>query len=88
MTTCVTKARLVARGSCQVQTVNILDMYALTPAASSVMLLVAINVENNWEPRQLDLKQAFIHADLDFNVNMKLTNGCGDKSGREVKLNK
>ena len=37
-------------------------------------LLVA--VENDWELRQLDVKQAFIQA-----------NGCGDKIGRVVKLN-
>ena len=49
-----------------------LEAYAPTPAASSVKLLVAIAVENDWELRQLDVKQAFIQADLDFNVFMKL----------------
>ena len=80
------KARLVARGFSQVHTVGFLDTYAPTPAASSVKLLVAIAVKNDWELRQLDVKQAFIQADLDFNVFMKLPDGYGDKSGKVVKL--
>ena len=44
--------------------------------------------KNDWELRQLDIKQAFIQAELDFNVFMKLPDGCGDKSGEVVKLNK
>ena len=83
------KARLVARGFSQVHTVDFLETHAPTPTASSVKLLVAIAVKNDWESRQqLDLKQAFIQADLGFNVFMKLPDGCGDKSGKIVKLDK
>ena len=82
------KARLVARGVSQVHTVDFLETYVPTPAASSVKLLVAIAVKNAWELRQLDVKQAFIQADLNFNVFMKLPLGCRDKSGKVVKLNK
>ena len=81
-------ARLVARDLSQVHTVDFLETYAPTPAASSLKLLVAIAVKNDWELRQLDVKQAFIQIDLDFNVFMKLPNGCGDKSGKVVKLKK
>ena len=82
------KARLAARGFSQVHAVDFFETYAPTPAASSVKLLVAIAVKNDWELRQLDVKQAFIQADLDFNVFMKLPDGCGDKSGKVVKLKK
>ena len=82
------KARLVARGFSQVHIVDFLETYAPTLAASSVKLLVAIAVKNDWELRQLDVKQAFIQADLDFNVFMKFPDSCGDKSGKVVKLNK
>ena len=81
------KSSLVARGFSQVHIVYFLETYAPTPAASSVKLLVAIAVKNDWELRQLDVKQAFIQTDLDFNVFMKLLDGCGDKSGKVVKLN-
>ena len=84
------KARLVARGFSQVHTVDFLETYAPTPAASSAKPSVAIiAVENDREPRQLNVKQPFIHVDLDFNVYMKLPDSCRqDKSGRVVKLNK
>ena len=82
------KARLVARGFSQAHTVDFLETYAPTPTASSVKLLVAIAVKHDWELRQLDVKQAFIQADLDFNVFMKLPDGYGDKSGKVVRLNK
>ena len=81
-------ARLVATGFSQIHTVDFLETYASIPATSSVKLLVAIAVKNDWELRQLDVKQAFIQADLDFNVFMKLPDGCGDKSDKVVKLNK
>ena len=57
----------------KVHTADFLETYAFTPAASSVKA-----VKNNWELRQLDVKQAFIKADLDFNVFMKLSDGCVD----------
>ena len=80
------KARLVARGLSQVHTVDFLEIYVPTPAASSAKLLVANAVKNDRELRRLDVKQAFIQADLDFNVFMKLPDGCGDRSGKVVKL--
>ena len=42
------KARLVARGFSEVHTVDFLQTYAPTPAASSIKLLVAIAVKNDW----------------------------------------
>ena len=78
----------MARGLSKVHTADFLETYAPTPAASSVELLIAVAVKHDWELRQLDVKQAFIRADVDFNVFMKLPEGCGDKSGKVVKLNK
>ena len=42
------KARQIARCFSQVHTVVFLETYAPTPAASSVKLLVAISVKNDW----------------------------------------
>ena len=54
------KARLVARGFSQVHAADFLETYGPAPAASSVKLVLAIAVKNDWELRQLHLKQAFI----------------------------
>ena len=49
------------------------DGSAPTPTASSVELFVAfIAVENCWELRQLDVKQAFIQAGFDSIFFIKL----------------
>ena len=82
------KARLVARGFSQVHTVDFMETYSPTPEALCVKTVVAVTVGREWELRQLDVKQAFIQADLEYDVYMKLLDGCGDKSGKIVKLNK
>ena len=83
------KARLVTRGFSQVNTLDFLETYAPTPTRpSSVKLLVAIVVKNDWELGHLDLNQAFIQVDLNFTVFTKLHGGCGHKSGKVMKLKK
>ena len=82
------KARLVATGFSQVHTVDFMETYSPTPEALCVKTVVAVTVGREWELRQLDVKQAFIQADLEYDVYMKLLDGCGDKSGKIVKLNK
>ena len=69
-------------------TADFMETYSPTPEALCVKTVVAAAVEREWELRQLDVKQAFIQADLDYDVHMKLPDGCGDKSGEIVKLNK
>ena len=82
------KARLVARGFSQVHTVDSMETYSPTPEVFCVKTVAAVAVEPHWELRQLDVKQAFIQADLDYDGYMKLPDGCGDKSGEIMKLNK
>ena len=69
-------------------TVDFMETYSPTPETLCVKTVVAVALERDWELRQLDVKQAFIQADLDYDVYMKLPDGCGDKSGEIVKLNK
>ena len=82
------KARLVARGFSQVHTVEFMETYSPTLETLCVKTGVAAAVERDWELRQVDVKQAFVQADLDYDVYMKLPDGRGDKSGEIAKLNK
>ena len=52
------------------------------------LCVVDVAVERDWELRQLliNVKQAFIQADMDYDVYMKLPDDCGHKSGEIVKL--
>ena len=69
-------------------TVDFIETYSPTPEALCVKTVVAVAVEHDWELRQLDVKQAFIQEDFDYDVYIKLPDGCGDKSGEIAKLNK
>ena len=50
--------------------------------------MVHIAIKCDWELQQLDVNEAFIQVDLDYDVFMELPDGCGDKSDEIVKLNK
>ena len=82
------KARLVARGFSQRYKDTFDQTFAATPAAASTNTVAVVGVEKGWMIYQLDVRQAYIRADIDFQVFMKLPEGCGDKSGKVVRLNK
>ena len=46
-------------------TIGFMKTYSPTPEALCVKTVVAVAVERDWELRQLNVKQAFIQADLD-----------------------
>ena len=78
------KARLVARGFSQQYKDTFDQTFAATPAAASTKTVAVVGVEKGWMIYQLDIRQAYIRTDIDFQVFMKLPEGCGDKSGEVV----
>ena len=82
------KARLVARGDMQREFVDFADLYTPTVATSSVCLLVAFANEFDLELCDFDVDQTFGRADLKEDVFMRLPEGCGELSGKIIKLNK
>ena len=82
------KARLVARDDMQREFVDFADLYAPTVATSSVRLLAAFANEYDLELCHFDVDQAFVCADQNEDVFMRLPEGCGALSGKIVKLNK
>ena len=42
----------------------------------------------DWDLRHLDVDQAFIQAELDTEIFLRLPPGCGEMSGKVVLLNK
>ena len=77
-----TKARLVAKGFSQVQDVDYIQTFALSPASASVKFLA--DVANEYGPKifHFDVAQGFVRAKLDLEIYMKLPDGCGEMSGR------
>ena len=68
--------------------VDFRDLYAPTVAPSRVRLLAALACELDLELCHFDVDQAFVRAELQEDVFMRLPQGCGALSGKIVKLNK
>ena len=64
------------------------DLYPPTVATSSVRLLVTFANEYDLELCHFHVDQAFVRADLKEGVFMRLPEGCGALSGKNVNLNK
>lgn len=71
------KARYVAQGFSQVQGLDYDEIFAPVAKYDSLRLLLAISACNNWKPRQVDIKTAFLYGVLKEDVFMKLPEGCG-----------
>ena len=82
------KARLVARGFGQRFAVDYFETFAATPSMSSIKLVMAVAVQEEWPLYHLDVTQAFVQAKVDTDVFMKLPEGCSEMTGSIVKLEK
>ena len=83
-----TKSRLVARGFKQREGVDFGETFAPTVSSSCVRLLNAIACECDLDLCHFDVDQAFVQFDLEEDVFLRLPKGCGDLSGKVVRLNK
>ena len=81
------KAMLVVRGCGQNEGTNFFETFAPMPIASCVRLLGAIARELDLNLCQFDAEQAFVQSNLDEGVFMRLSLGCGEMSGKVVRLN-
>ena len=82
------KSRLVARGFKQREGVDFSETFAPTVSSSCVRLLSAIACECDLDLCHFDVDQAFVQSDLEEDVFLRLPKGCGDLSGKVVRLNK
>ena len=82
------KARLVARGFSQREGIDFFETYAPTPSASCIRLLASIACELDLDLCHFDAEQAFVQSELKEEVFLRLPQGCGDMSGRVVRLNR
>ena len=83
-----TKARLVAKGLSQVQDVDYFQAFAPTPSSASIKILAAVATQQGLKNFHLDIAQAFVCTKLDAEIYMKQSDGCGDVSGKIVRLNR
>ena len=82
------KARLVAKGYSQVDGVDYFEAFAPTASTTSNRLIAATACKLDWCLRHLDVYQAYIQAELDTEISLRLPRGCGEMSGKVVLFNK
>ena len=82
-----TKARRVAKGCSRVEGEEYFEMFAPTPSSAPLEIPAAVANEQGLKIICSDVAQAFVHANLDTGIYMKLPDGCGDMSGKIACLN-
>ncbi|CAN0494297.1 unnamed protein product, partial [Discosporangium mesarthrocarpum] len=80
------RARLVAKGFRQIQGLDYHDVFAPTPSPAILRMIFALATSKDWELKHWDVKQAFTQADVEEDIYVRLCDGCGDLSGKVVKL--
>ena len=82
------KARLVARGFRQRRGLDFLLTYSPTLNIDGLKLIFAIAAKLRWNIHQLDIKAAYLNADLDFDIYTTIPPGDTNFGRGFWKLNK
>jgi hypothetical protein len=84
------KARLVARGFSQTYGIDYDETFAPVAKMNTVRILVSCAANFGWKLHQLDVKNAFLHGDLQEEVYMEIPPGFGTRetTGRVCRLKK
>ncbi|KAL5580295.1 hypothetical protein UlMin_012737 [Ulmus minor] len=83
------KARLVARGFTQTYGIDYQETFAPVAKMNSIRILISLATNMNWTLQQLDVKNAFLHGDLDEEVYMEIPPGVNNKmEGKVCRLRK
>ena len=80
------KSRLVAKGFSQMADVDYNETTSPTPTAAPVKMIAAVANEKGLPVYHPDVYQAFVQASLKEDISMRLPPGCGELSGKVVRL--
>lgn len=75
------KARLVAKGYTQVYGIDYKETFAPVAKMNTILILISLAINMDWPLLQYDIKNAFLHGDLNEEIYMKIPPGYEESSG-------
>jgi hypothetical protein len=78
------KARLVTKGYSHVEGIDFGEIFSPIAKLTSIIFLLSVAVEFEFEVEQMDVKTTFLHADLEEEIYMKQPEGYVVKRKKEL----
>ena len=78
------KARLVAKGYTQTYEMDYQETFSPMAKMNTIRILLSLAVNFDWELQQYDVKNSFLHGELEEEIYMSIPSGFNGSDGNKV----